>query len=91
VINDPGCGSRIESHLPNRDLAVAHGPGLNAKSLHSLTRAGVFEIRIPSERAFRSRKRALREGRDPYPAQPGWSWHLDNVLIGAESGAPMAR
>jgi hypothetical protein len=45
------CGRGIERRFPNRDLAVAHGSDLNAKSLHTLTSAGIFPL---ARRAFSS-------------------------------------
>src|SRR5690242_3456640 len=42
--------SGVEGGLPRRDLAVAHDPDLNAKSLHALTRAGVFPLSLPNIR-----------------------------------------
>jgi hypothetical protein len=70
------CGRSIECRFPNRDLAVAHGSDLNAKSLHALTGASIFLFSVPNVRhdIVHQRAKLLSE---PIPLLLGTSGHKE--------------
>ena len=58
------CQNLPSDHRPNSSSSINNADGRGARPLGTAAarRPGVNDIRIPSERAFRSRERALREG-----------------------------